>query len=133
MLMSGGSHSAAVRGYQSSWMDDELRTFRTTVRQFIHNKFAPLQTRWRAQHRPDLEAWAAAGVTGLLLTDIPEQYGGGGGTFAFEAVVHEELARAGIHFASCIQCVVAHYLLAYRNQAQKCRWLPQLARGELVA
>ena len=119
--------------YQSSWMNDELRTFRTTVRQFIQNEFAPHQTRWRQQHRPDLEAWAAAGAIGLLLTDVPEQYGGGSGTFAHEAVVLDELARAGIHFASSIQSIVAHYLLAYGSEAQKCRWLPRLARGDLVA
>jgi len=119
--------------YQSSWMNDELRTFRTTVRQFIQNEFAPHQTRWRQQHRPDLEAWAAAGATGLLLTDVPEQYGGGSGTFAHEAVVLDELARAGIHFASSIQSVVAHYLLAYGSEEQKCRWLPRLGRGDLVA
>jgi acyl-CoA dehydrogenase len=70
---------------------------------------------------------------GILLTDVPEEYGGGGGTFANEAVVLEELARAGIPFASTIQSVVAHYLLAYGSDAQKRRWLPRLARGELVA
>jgi len=119
--------------YQSSWMNDELRTFRTTVRQFIENEFAPHQTRWRLQRRPDIEAWAAAGATGLLLTDVPEQYGGGSGTFAHEAVVLDELARAGIHFASSIQSIVAHYLLAYGSEDQKCRWLRRLARGDLVA
>jgi acyl-CoA dehydrogenase len=119
--------------YQSSWVTDELGTFRTTVRQFIQHEFAPHQTRWRQQHRPDLEAWTAAGATGLLLTDIPEKYGGGGATFAFEAVVLDELARAGIHFASSIQSVVAHYLLAYGSDEQKCRLLPRLARGDLVA
>ena len=119
--------------YQSSWVNDELRTFRTTVRQFIQNEFAPHQTRWRLQRRPDIEAWQAAGATGLLLTDVAEQYGGGGGTFACEAVVLEELARAGIHFASSIQSIVAHYLLEYGSQEQKCRWLPRLARGNLVA
>ena len=114
-------------------MTDELRTFRGTVRQFIQNEFAPHQSRWRQQHRPDREAWTAAGATGLLLTDIPEQYGGGGGTFAYEAVVLEELARAGINFAACIQSIVAHYVLAYGTQEQRCRWLPHLARGELIA
>jgi acyl-CoA dehydrogenase len=119
--------------YQPSLVADELGTFRTTVRQFIQHEFAPQQNRWRQQHRPDLEAWTAAGATGLLLTDIPEKYGGGGATFAFEAVVLDELARAGIHFATCIQSVVAHYLLAYGSEEQKCRLLPALAQGDLVA
>ena len=118
---------------RSSWMTDELRTFRTRVRQVIQNEFAPQQERWRRQRRPDLEAWAAAGAAGLLLPDIPREYGGGGGTFAHEVVVLEELARAGIRFAASTQSIVAHYLLAYGTEEQKCRWLPPLGRGELVA
>jgi acyl-CoA dehydrogenase len=114
-------------------MNDDLRTFRTAVGQFVQNEFAPRQPRWRQQHHPDLEAWLAAGAAGLLLTDIPEQYGGGGGSFAHEAVVLEELARAGIQFASSIQSIVAHYLLAYGTEDQKCRWIRRLAGGELVA
>ena len=118
---------------RSCWMTDELRTFRTRVRQVIQTEFAPQQERWRRQRRPDLEAWAAAGAAGLLLPDIPREYGGGGGTFAHEVVVLEELARAGIRFAASTQSIVAHYLLAYGTEEQKCRWLPPLGRGELVA
>jgi acyl-CoA dehydrogenase len=118
---------------QSSWMNDELRGFRTRVRQFIQDEFAAHQKRWRQQRRPDIEAWAAAGAAGLLLPDIPQRYGGGGGTFAHEAVVLEELARAGIRFASSTQSIVAHYILAYGSEEQKCRWLRCLARGDLVA
>ena len=118
---------------RSSWMTDELRTFRTRVRQVIQTEFAPQQDRWRRQRRPDLEAWAAAGAAGLLLPDIPREYGGGGGTFAHEVVVLEEFARAGIRFAASTQSIVAHYLLAYGTEEQKCRWLPPLGRGELVA
>jgi acyl-CoA dehydrogenase len=119
--------------YRSAWMNDELRTFGRTMRQFIQDEFAPHQARWRQQHRPDIEAWAAAGAIGMLLPDVPEQYGGGGGTFGHQTVVLEELARAGIQFGSSIQSIVAHYLLAYGSEAQKCRWLHRLARGELVA
>jgi acyl-CoA dehydrogenase len=118
--------------YQSAWMDDELRMFRGSVRQFIREEFAPHQDRWRKQLRPDAEAWTKAGATGLLLPDVSEAYGGAGGTFAYEAVVIEELARAGIPFGSSVQSIVAHYLLAYAGEAQKRDWLPRMARGELV-
>jgi acyl-CoA dehydrogenase len=70
---------------------------------------------------------------GLLLPDVAEEYGGGGGTFAHTAVVLEELARAGIHFGAGIQAIVAHYVLAYGSEEQKRGWLPRLASGELVA
>ena len=68
----------------------------------------------------------------MLLPDVPEEYGGGGGTFAHEAVVLEELARAGVHFGAGIQSIVAHYILAYGSEDQKRNWLPRMARGELV-
>ena len=118
--------------HHSAWKDDGVRMFRTAVRQFVMKEFVPKQARWRAQHRPDAEAWTAAGAAGLLLPDVPEEYGGGGGTFLYEAVVLEELARAGVHFGASIQSIVAHYLLAYGTEEQKGRWLPRMASGELV-
>jgi len=119
--------------YQCPWMNDELRIFRKTVRQFIQEEFVPHQTRWRQQHRPDDKAWTEAGRTSILLPDIPKEYGGGGGTFAHETVVNEELAQAGVHFGSAIQSTVAHYILAYASEEQKRNWLARMARGELVA
>jgi acyl-CoA dehydrogenase len=118
--------------YQSPWMTDDLRLFRKTVRRFVQEELAPNQARWRQQHHPDAEAWTKAGATGILLTDVPEEYGGGGGTFAHETVVIEELAQAGLSFGSGVHSIVAHYILAYGSQEQKRRWLPLMARGESV-
>ena len=116
--------------YESPWLNEDARMFRDSVRQFIGREFAPHQERWRAQHGPDADAWATAGRAGILLADIPEDYGGGGGTFAHEAVVLEELARQGVHFGSQVHTTVAHYVLAYGTEEQKRRWLPRMARGE---
>jgi acyl-CoA dehydrogenase len=118
--------------YESPWMNDELRIFRATIRKFVQEEFTPHQTRWREQLRPDAEAWMKAGDIGLLLSDVPAEYGGGGGTFAHESVVVEELARAGVHFASFIHDSVAHYILSCGTEEQKRNWLPRMARGQLV-
>jgi acyl-CoA dehydrogenase len=123
----------STAAYQSPWMDDELRMFRSTVRQFIQEEFVPHQVRWREQHRPDDDAWTAIGKAGILLPDFPEEYGGGGGTFAHECVVNEELATAGVNFGSSIQSIVGHYILSYGTEEQKRNWLPRMGRGELVA
>ncbi len=119
--------------YESPWMNDELRIFRSSVREFLQKEFVPRQAKWREQHRPDAEAWKQAGQTGLLLPDVPEEYGGGGGTFAHQAVVTEELAQAGLHFGCGVQSIVSHYILQYGNEEQKKKWLPAMAHGELVA
>jgi acyl-CoA dehydrogenase len=125
--------SVSSPAYESPWVDDEVRMFRRSVRQFIEKEFVPHQARWREQRAPDADAWLAAGRAGILLADLPEEYGGGGGSFAHEAVVLEELARAGVHFGSAIQSTVAHYILAYGSEEQKRKWLPGMARGERVA
>jgi acyl-CoA dehydrogenase len=118
--------------YESPWLDQETLIFRRTVRRFVEKELAPHQDRWAEQGRPDAEAWIGAGKTGLLLADMPEEYGGGGGTFAHEAVVVEELARGGVHMGLGIQSIVAHYILAYGTEEQKRHWLPRMARGELI-
>ncbi len=118
--------------YVSPWENDELRMFRKQVRRFVSEEFVPNEAKWRAQHRVDAEAWTKAGAMGLLLTDVAEEYGGGGGTFAHETVVMEELARGGVHFGSGVQSIVAHYLVEYGSEEQKVKWLPKMAKGELV-
>jgi acyl-CoA dehydrogenase len=117
---------------ESPWMTEETRMFRGTVRQFIQNELSPHHSTWAERGYPDSEAWVKAGKLGLLLTDVPEEYGGGGGTFAHEAVIIEELARSGVHFGFSIQSIVAHYILTYGSEEQKRRWLPPMAAGELV-
>ncbi len=118
--------------HEPAWMSDDLRPFRDSVRRFVRDEFVPRRETWRAQHRPDADDWTRAGGVGLLLPDVDEAYGGGGGTFAYEAVVLEELARAGVYFGTTVQSVVAHYVLAYATEEQKHRWLPRMARGELI-
>jgi acyl-CoA dehydrogenase len=118
---------------ETGWIASDVEIFRRSVRQFFEREFAPCQAQWRAQQGPDEDAWIKAGQAGLLLPDVAQDYGGGGGTFAHEAVVLEELVRAGVHFGCAIQSMVARYLVAYGTEEQKRRWLPRMASGELIA
>jgi len=119
--------------YEPRWASEDFDAFRRSVRQFVEKEFVPHQARWRAQHRPDRAAWEQAGLAGLLLPDVAEEYGGGGGTFAHQAVVLEELARAGVHFGCIVQGMAARYVAAYGSETQKRKWLPAMAQGRLVA
>jgi acyl-CoA dehydrogenase len=118
--------------YMSSWRTDEVQSFRNSVRAFVERELVPQQARWREQHHPDTRAFVSAGAIGMLVPDVSAEYGGGGGTFAHEAVVLEELARAGVHFGASVQCIVAHYIAAHGTEDQKRRWLPRMGQGELI-
>src|SRR4051812_44481376 len=65
--------------YAIPWMDDDLEMFRDTVVRFVESEMLPLDAGWREQHHVDRATWLKAGDTGLLLLDVPGDYGGGGG------------------------------------------------------
>jgi acyl-CoA dehydrogenase len=119
--------------YRSPWLDDELESFRGTVRRFVVDELAPREPAWQQAHRVDAASWREVGAMGLLLCDVPEAWGGSGGSFAHDCVVFEELAYAGVmSFGKHVHNICAHYVLAYGTDDQKRRWLPLLASGELV-
>lgn len=115
-------------------MDEDLEMLRDTARRFFERECVPNEARWRAQHHADRAIWTQAGAAGLLCASIPEAYGGGGGSFLHEAVICEEqMFSMSQAFSNNVHSgIVAHYLLAYGSEAQKKRWLPRLATGELV-
>jgi acyl-CoA dehydrogenase len=119
---------------RSSWLTEELDDVRDLARTFCRNELVPHQARWAEQKHIDREVWTKAGEVGLLALSIPEEYGGGGGTFAHEAVLYEEQARAGDSAwgVTVHNGIVAHYLLAYASEEKKREWLPKLASGEYV-
>ncbi len=121
----------AVHPYVSPWYSEEIQLFRKNVKRFIAEEFVPNEARWRQQHRVDPEAWTRAGEVGILCTDIPEEYGGGGGNYCHEAVVTEELCYAGVHFGHGVHSIAAHYILDYATDEQKKAWLPRMATGDL--
>jgi acyl-CoA dehydrogenase len=131
--LSSGSHPADAT-YQSGEVNaEELALFRETVARFVAAEMVPKDPEWRKQQHVGHEIWRRAGELGLLCADIPIEYGGMGGSFFHEAIVHEELARHGISgFGIAVHSICAHYLLNHGTEEQKLRWLPRLARGELI-
>jgi acyl-CoA dehydrogenase len=121
--------------YRSPWMTEELDTFRDQFRKFLAKDLAPRAETWRKQRLVDRSAWLALGEMGALLPSIPESYGGLGASLAYDAAVFEDIERVvpelnnGVTVSSGI---VAHYILRYGSEAQKQRWLPGMARGELI-
>src|SRR3546814_16633070 len=78
------------------WIDDELALLGEQVARFLEREFVPKAPAWEARGSIDPESWQKAADAGLLCAGIPETYGGGGGTRAHEAVIHQEVSRAGL-------------------------------------
>jgi acyl-CoA dehydrogenase len=114
-------------------MDADLQLYRDQVRRFIQAEVVPHQKIWAAQLYVDRSAWKRAGDLGLLLADIPQEYGGGGGTFAHMAILWEELMAVGeVGFGTHVHAVVAQYITKYGTEEQRLNYLPRMANAELV-
>jgi acyl-CoA dehydrogenase len=119
--------------YESPWLDEDLKLFRENVARFIETEMVPHDAKWRKQHHVDRDIWRKAGEMGLLCLDLPAEYGCGGGDFRHEVVMYEELSRRAISgFGQGVHSMCAHYVYNYGTEEQKQRWLPRLAKGELI-
>src|SRR5262245_26078073 len=75
---------------------------------------------------------AALTNAGYLATLSPEEYGGSGLTLSAAAAVLEEIQRAGCNGAAChAQMYIMGTLLRHGSAAQKAKYLPGIASGEL--
>ncbi len=109
--------------------EDEV-LFRDSVRQFANDAIRPLSREMDEKavfEHSLIEQFFQLGLMGI---EIPEQYGGGGGSF-FEAILAvEELssvdASAGV-VVDVQNTLVNNAVLRWANEEQKKRYLPQLA------
>ncbi|RYX93413.1 MAG: acyl-CoA dehydrogenase [Comamonadaceae bacterium] len=119
--------------FERSWSDPDLETYRDSVVRFINEELEPGDAEARQRGHVGHEIWRKAGELGLLCADIPDEYGGGGGDFRHEAVVYEEMTRRSLTgMNTSVHAIVAHYILNHGTPAQKQKYLPRMARGELV-
>ena len=119
--------------FKPSWMDDDLQLYRDTVERFVAHEMLPDDENARERGHVGHALWRRAGELGLLCTDIPEEYGGAGGDFRHEAVFYEAMARRGLSgMSTSVHSIVAHYFLNHGTEDQRRRYLPRMARGELV-
>ncbi len=117
-----------------SWEDDDAVMFRDSLRRFLAAEAVPRDAQWRENKSVDRDFWLAAGALGFLCPSLPQAYGGSGTSFAFEAVIAEELGFVGITSVGhgVHSPIAAHYVLRYGTPAQCLQWLPRMASGELL-
>lgn len=114
--------------------DESHELFRDQVRKFFDKELHPHLDRWEKEEVVDRHFWTACGEAGLLCPTMPEEYGGLGLDFGFNAVVAEELAYAGSSAGITLQSdITADYFLAYGSEEQKKHWISKLVSGEAVS
>ena len=90
---------------------------------------------WRALDRErayPTEFVAALTQAGFLAALIPEEHGGSGLSMTAAAAIMEEIHASGCNGAAChAQMYTMGTLLRHGSAAQKARWLPKIASGEL--
>ncbi len=124
---------AVAEAYVSPWIDEDVVIFRDAAARFVEAEMLPNDEQWRKQQNVGKDIWLKAGAVGLLCTDVSAEYGGAGGDFRHEAVLYEELARRGLSgFGQGVHSICAHYLVNHGTEEQKRRFLPRMARGELI-
>lgn len=119
--------------HRHPWMGEEIEAFREQARRYIAGELSPHIDGWRRQGFIPREVWRRFGEMGFLLPEMDEAFGGAGASLAYQLVVQDELAKAEIPANTAVHTITAHYLLDYGTEAQKKRWLPRLASGEMLA
>jgi acyl-CoA dehydrogenase len=125
---------SALQVETPDWMTEDLQIFSDSVGKFFEKELAPHVDKWEKQEIVDRDAWTKTGEAGILCASMPEEYGGGGGTFAHEAIIIDQMGKKGIagFGASLHNAIIAPYINEYGSEEQKQKWLPKMATGELV-
>jgi len=129
------SNAEGMVGPLSRLSEDE-EMFRQAIRDFAEAEVTPLVHDMDARGELDRALLPKFAELGLFGIDVPEKYGGAGGTFFMSVLAVEELARVD---ASASVLIDVHNTLAivavkqFGNDAIHARYLPRLAGGEVGA
>ncbi len=114
--------------------DEQHDLFSSEFRRFAETELEPKIAGWSEAGRTDRETWRKCGEHGFLGANAPEEYGGAGGDFLFDAIMMEELARIRAHglMLSLHSDICMPYLKEYGSDAQKEKYLPGTISGEII-
>jgi glutaryl-CoA dehydrogenase len=136
--------AAAAKSASFNWEDpldlegeltSEERMVRDSARDFMQDKLFPGVIDAYREEKFDRKTLAEMGALGLLGPTIPEEYGGAGLGYVGYGLIAREIERvdSGYRSAASVQSsLVMHPIYAYGTEAQRRKYLPKLASGELV-
>lgn len=113
----------------------EERLVRDTVRDFVEREVIPIiEDAYQRGYFP-VELVPKMAELGLFGMTLPQEYGCGGMNNMCYGLAMQELERgdSGVRsFASVQSSLVMYPIYAYGSEEQRRRWLPRLARGEVI-
>jgi len=116
-------------------LSEEERMIRDAARDYCQDKLMPRVLEAHRHETFDRAIMTEMGALGLLGATIPEAYGGAGVSHVCYGLIAREVERvdSGYRSAMSVQSsLVMHPIHAYGSEAQRQKYLPKLATGELV-
>ena len=119
----------------TSRLTDEERMISEAARAYARERLLPRVVSAFAEERFDREIMTEMGELGFLGATLPEQYGGAGASHVAYGLIAREVEAidSGYRSAMSVQSSLAMYpIYAFGSEDQKQRFLPKMARGELI-
>jgi len=119
----------------ASRLSEEERMVWESARAYAREKLLPRVVSAFAQERFDREIMTEMGALGFLGPTLPEQYGGAGVNHVAYGLIAREIEAidSGYRSAMSVQSSLVMYpIYAFGSEEQKMKYLPGMARGEIV-
>jgi alkylation response protein AidB-like acyl-CoA dehydrogenase len=116
-------------------LTSEQREIQALTRDFVAAEIEPHATEWDREHHFPTHVFEKLADIGLMGVCVPEEYGGAGADFVAYMLVLEELSRgdAGVGVTVAVHTsAVTLPLLRFGTDEQRARFVPPLARGDLI-
>jgi len=116
-------------------LTEDERMIRHAARGFAQDVLQPRVIEAFRDERDAPELFPLMGEAGLLGVTVPEEFGGAGASYVAYGLVAREIERVDSGYrsmASVQSSLVMYPILAYGSDEQKAKYLPALARGELI-
>jgi alkylation response protein AidB-like acyl-CoA dehydrogenase len=116
-------------------LTSDQREVQALAREFARAEIEPHAAEWDRAHAFPRELLGKLGELGLLGVCIPDVYGGAGADFVSYILVLEELSRAdaGVGVTVAVHTsAVTLPILTFGTDEQRSRFVPPLARGEVI-
>ena len=119
----------------ASRLTEEERMVWESARSYAREKLLPRVVSAYADERFDREIMSEMGALGFLGATLPEQYGGAGVSHVAYGLIAREIEAidSGYRSAMSVQSSLVMYpIYAFGSEEQKMKYLPGMARGEIV-